>query len=102
MMIARWHCEVRFSYRNDAIALLKEWMKEFNSQTGLNISERMVIGSVGAKETAIQSEFVIGSLAELEQFFDNIATFQMHEEWAKRMSEIIIGSTHWEVYRIVE
>ena len=102
MMIARWHCEARFSYRNEVIALIREWEEEYRSQTGLDHSARIVVGSVGAEETAIESEFEIGSLAELEQFFDNIATIKMHDEWAKRMSEILVGSTRWEVYRIVE
>jgi hypothetical protein len=69
----------------------------------MDISERIVTGSVGAREAAIESEFEIGGLGELQQFFDKIATIKMHEDWGKRMSDVIVsGSTYWEVYRVVD
>ena len=103
MMIARWHCEAQFGYKGDVIALLKEWQEQIGSQTGMDFSQRFVTGSVGAKEAAIEAEFEIGGLGELQQFFDKIATIKMHEDWGKRMNEVIVsGSTYWEVYRVVE
>ncbi len=103
MMIARWHCEARFGHKGEVVALMKEWQEQIGSQTGLDISERIVTGSVGAKEAAFESEFAIGGLGELQQFFDKIGAIKMHEDWGKRMSEVVVsGSTYWEVYRVVE
>ena len=64
---------------------------------------RTVTGSVGAKEALIQDEFEIEDLKELDDFFSKIAQVKMHADWGKKMSEVIVsGSTHWQVFRVVQ
>ena len=104
MMIARWHFEAKFGHKQEAIALGKEWDEQIGKQTDLDVEgSRTVTGSVGAKEAAVQVDYQIEGLAELQEFFDKIATIKMHEEWGKRMGEVIVsGSTYWEVFRVVD
>ena len=103
MMIARWHCNARFGHKQETLALMKEWDEQVGSQTNLGADARMVTGSVGAREATIEAEYEIEDLGQLQEFFDKIATIKMHEEWGKRMDEVIVsGSTYWEVFRVVE
>lgn len=103
-MIARWHFESKFGHKHEAIALSREWDEQIGKQTDLNVEgARMITGSVGAKEAEVQIDFEIDGLDELQEFFDKIATIKMHEEWGKRMGQVIIsGSTYWEVHRVVD
>ena len=102
-MIARWNFQARFGYKNDAIKLVKEWNEEIGSQTDIDISSaRLITGSVGVSEAAVQMEFAIANLSELDAFFDKISQVKMHADWGKRMSEVVVsGSTHWEVFRVL-
>lgn len=104
MMIARWTCEAKFGCKSEALALHKEWEEQIGSQTDIDVSKaRTVTGSVGAKEAIIQSEVEIANLAELDAFFDKIASIKMHADWGKKFGEVIVsGSTYWEVFRIVK
>lgn len=104
MMIARWTCEAKFGMKSEALALHKEWAEQIGSQTDIDMSgSRVLTGSVGAKEAVIQNEFEIANLAELDEFFEKIASIKMHAEWGKKMGDLIVsGSTYWEVFRVVE
>ena len=104
MMIARWTCEAKFGMKSEALALLKEWQTQIGEQVGYEAEHsRTITGSVGAKEAVIQDEFQIESLAELDEFFSKIAGVEMHADWGKRMSAVIVsGSSYWEVFRVVE
>lgn len=103
-MIARWHFQAKFGHKQEAIGLSKEWDEQIGKQTGLPIeSARMATGSVGARESEVQIDFQIDGLGELQEFFDKIAEIRMHEEWGKRMSEVVVsGSTYWEVFRVLD
>ena len=103
-MIARWMFQAQFGRKQDAISLLKEWYEQIGVQTGIDVSkQRLVTGSVGASEALVETELEIEGLADLEQFFDKIASIKMHEEWGQRMSEVVVsGSTRWEIFRIVD
>lgn len=103
-MIARWHFQAKFGHKQEAIALSKEWDEQIGKQTDVDIERaRMLTGSVGAKEAEVQIEFEIDGLDDLQTFFDKIASIKMHEEWGKRMGEVVVsGSTYWEVFRIVD
>ena len=102
-MIARWNFKTRFGYKQEAIHLIKDWNHQIGSQTDIDMSSvRIVTGSVGANEAVVQNEFPIANLAELDAFFDKIATVNMHAEWGKEMGEVIVsGSTYWEIFRVV-
>ncbi len=104
MMIARWHFNARIGHKQEAIALLKEWDEQIGVQTDIDTSrQRLITGSVGANEALVESEFEIEGLEDLQKFFDKIATIKMHEEWGRRMGDVIVsGSTYWEVFRIVD
>lgn len=104
MMIARWTCEAKFGHKSEALALHKEWDEQIGVQTDIDVSRmRVLTGSVGAKEAVIQSEMEIANLAELDAFFDKIASIEMHAEWGKKFADVVVsGSTYWEVFRIVE
>ena len=104
MMIARWTCEAKFGHKSEVLALHKEWEEQIGSQTNIDVSKtRTLTGSVGAKEAIIQTEMEIANLAELDAFFEKIASIDMHADWGKKFNEVIVsGSTYWEVYRVVE
>ena len=104
MMIARWTCEAKFGQKSEALALQREWEEQIGVQTDIDISRsRTLTGSIGAKEAIIQSEMEIANLAELDAFFDKIASIEMHADWGKKFGEVIVsGSTYWEVFRVVE
>lgn len=103
MMIARWQFTAKFGYKQKAIDLIKEWNVEIGSQTNIDQgSERIITGSVGVSEGLVETEFEIEGLDDLQQFFDKIATVEMHDQWGRDMGEVIVdGSTRWEVFRVV-
>ncbi|WP_112322365.1 hypothetical protein [Oceanibium sediminis] len=103
-MIARWHFDAKFGHKQEAIALSKQWDEQIGKQTDIDMDKaRMLSGSVGAKESSVQIEFEIDGLSELQDFFDKIAGIKMHEDWGKRMGEVIVsGSTYWEVFRVLD
>ncbi|OUS06871.1 hypothetical protein A9Q96_08905 [Rhodobacterales bacterium 52_120_T64] len=103
MMIARWQFTAKFGYKDKALALIKEWNDEIGSQTNIDVSSsRIVTGSVGASEGLVENEMNIEGLDDLQQFFNKIATVEMHKEWGRSMGEVIVdGSTRWEVFRVV-
>ena len=104
MMVARWTCEAKFGHKNEALALLDEWNEQIGAQTDVDMTKtRTLTGSVGAKEAIIQNEVEISNLAELDAFFEKIASIEMHAEWGKNFGEVIVsGSTYWEVFRLVD
>ena len=103
MMIARWRFTAVFGRKQEAIDLIKQWNAEIGSQTNLDVSsERILTGSIGVSEGLVESELEIANLAELDDFFEKISTIQMHKDWGRKMSEVIVsGSTKWEVFRLV-
>ncbi|PCD75736.1 hypothetical protein [Pseudothioclava arenosa] len=104
MMVARWHVRAKYGYKQTVIDLLKEWQSEIGPQAGLDVSkEKILVGSVGACESEIQSEIHIQNLTELDQFFDKLAKVKMHNDWGKQLSDhVVSGSNYWEVFRVVE
>ncbi len=103
-MIARWHIEAKFGHKQDVIELMKEWNEAVGKQTGLDINEeRMITGSIGAKEAVIETEMEIASLADLDAFFDKIGAVQVHKDWGRKMSDLVVsGSSYWEVFRVID
>lgn len=104
MMIARWRVDAQFGEKGRAIELLQQWYEEIGSQTDIDLSaKRITTGSVGVSEAAIETEFEIGGLGELQTFFNKIASIKMHADWGKQMSEVVVsGSAVWQVFRVIE
>lgn len=103
MMIARWQFTAKFGHKNAAIDLIKEWNEQIGAQTNIDMSTvRITTGSVGVSEGVVENEFPIKGLADLDAFFEKIATIKMHEDWGPKMGAVIVsGSTRWDVYRVV-
>ncbi len=103
MMVARWQFTAKFGYKDKAIALIKEWNVGIGSQTNVDVSSsRIITGSVGVSEGLVENEMMSEGLDDLQQFFDKIATVEMHKDWGRNMGEVIVdGSTRWEVFRVV-
>lgn len=103
MMIARWTVEARFGHKSQAIGLLQEWYEQIGSQTDIDLStKRIVSGSVGVSEAVIETEFEIGGLGELQEFFNKIGSIKMHDEWGRKMGDVVVsGSAVWHVCRVI-
>ncbi|MCA0043737.1 hypothetical protein [Celeribacter litoreus] len=104
MMVAHWHIQAKFGYKQTVIDLLKEWMAEIGPQTGLDVSkERILTGSVGACESEIVSEIHVANLTELDGMFAKLAGIKMHADWGRKMSDhVVSGTNYWHVYRVVD
>jgi hypothetical protein len=104
MMLARWQFQARFGHKNEAIKLLKQWNEQIGAQTDIDVTgSRILTGSVGASEALVEMEIEIEGLDDLQKFFDKIAAISMHQDWGKRMGDVVVsGSTRWEVFRIVD
>lgn len=104
MMIARWHIEAKFGYKDDVIDLMKEWNEQVGKQAGLDVAEeRMITGSIGAKEAVIETEVQIENLTQLDEFFDKISGVKIHKDWGRQLSEkVVSGSSYWEIFRVIE
>ena len=102
-MIARWHVQAKFGHKQAVIDLMNEWSREIGSQTDIDMTKaRLINGSLGAREAEIQEDIEIGSLSELDAFFAKIGSVKLHQDWGKKMSEVVVsGSTYWEVFRVL-
>jgi len=101
MIVARWSITAKFGKSKEAIALLKEWNETFGEQAGmLAKGERVLIGSIGARESEIQTEVEMDSLSALDAAFTKLATMDGHAEWGRKLEPVIVsGSNHWQVFR---
>ena len=103
MIVARWSITAKFGKSKEAIALLEEWKETFGKQVGMNTGrDRVLIGSIGAAESEIQSDTEHESLSELDAVFAKLATLDGHAEWGRKLEPLIVsGSNRWQVFRRV-
>lgn len=103
MMIARWHMQARFGHKQKALDTLMRWDREIGPKAGIAAgSQRILTGSVGAREAEIQSELQIDGLDNLNDFFNRLAKVPEHAAWGAELEPFIVsGSTYWEVLRVV-
>ncbi len=104
MMIARWHIQARFGLKQKAIEHLHKWEREIGAKAGIEVGrQRLITGSVGAREAELQMDLPIRDLAELEEIFAKIAKVPGHAEWGEKLEPLIVsGSSYWEVFRVIE
>lgn len=104
MLIARFNIQTRFGHKQNAIELLKQWDKEIGSQIGWKDDKiRSLTGSIGARESLVQHELSIESLAELEQGFQKLTNVKGHAEWGQELEKhVVSGSNFWEILRVIE
>lgn len=102
MFLARWQIKAKFGHQGDVLGLMKDWDDAVGSQLGIDPGrQRYLTGHIGSAESLIVSEFEIESLAQLDAFFDKLATVQVHADWGRKMSDFVVsGSSCWEVLRI--
>ncbi|GAX75522.1 hypothetical protein CEUSTIGMA_g2965.t1 [Chlamydomonas eustigma] len=100
---ARWCIDVRYGCKQDATALLQEWVRDVGSLAGLNKSNtRLSGGSIGVPESRLEMEVSFQTLAEWEQFLSSIP-YKEHKAWSQRIQSMIINddSPKWEVFRVI-
>lgn len=104
MIIARWSIEARFGHKPTAIDHMRRWLAEIGSQVGwTEENTRILVGSVGARESTIQSEVRLQDLAALGDAFDKLAQIDAHKDWSAELEPYVVsGTPKWEVFRVLE
>lgn len=104
MMVARWSIDARFGYKPLVVEEMKRWLREIGSQVGWTpANARLLNGSVGARESTIQSEILVEDLAALGAAWEQLARIDAHKAWSKGLEPYIVSGTQkWEIYRVVE
>jgi len=103
MLIARWQIDARFGHKQTAIELLRRWERDIGRQAGTDRMDfRILTGSVGARESVIEANHTLESLAQLESFFAAIGKIEAHQKWSKEIEPYVVsGSPAWSIYRSV-
>ena len=103
MMIARWHIDARFGYKQKVIEALQAWNNDIGKQIGWTPDKlRITTGSVGAAESTVEVEVRIRDLAELSEAWDKLGAIAAHKQWSMDLEpNVVSGSTRWEVLRVV-
>ncbi|HEU0200427.1 MAG TPA: hypothetical protein VFR86_08330 [Burkholderiaceae bacterium] len=103
MMIARWHIDARFGHKQAVIDAMNKWAKEIAPQIGWSADKlRMCTGSIGARESTVESEVVIQDLKELDTAWSKLATIEAHKRWSKDLEPYVVsGTPRWEVFRVL-
>jgi hypothetical protein len=104
MFIARWRIDARFGHKQEAMALLKQWMDEVGAEIGFTRKNgRLVTGSIGALEATIESEVQVESLAALEASFAKLAKNEAHQQWGRKLEpHVVSGVSNWQIFRVIE
>jgi hypothetical protein len=102
MFVAAWKIDVNYGSREEVMKAFRE----FSSMDKLWKAKgrRVLLGSIGAPESRIVTEYEFASLADLEASWDALRTqSDMFTKWISRMKPLVVpGSPHWEVYRVLE
>jgi hypothetical protein len=103
MMLARWSINARFGYKQNVIDAMQRWLREIAPQVGISVEKtRLLTGSIGALEAAVQSEHVIENLAELEKTWEKLAALDAHKQWGKELEPYVVsGTSRWEILRLL-
>ena len=103
MFIARWKIDARFGQKQKVIEMLRRWALEIAPQAGWPASKgQLLTGSVGALEAAVEHNWTIESLAELEQVWAKLGALETHAKWGKELEPYVVsGTSRWEVLRVL-
>ena len=103
MMVARWSIVAKFGYKQELVALMERWINEVGAQVGFTKDKmRLITGSVGALESMIQTEHLVGDLTELNATWEKLATIPAHKQWSKDIEPYVVsGTNRWEIYRVI-
>lgn len=101
MIIARWTIHARFGHKQAVIDSLLKWHRDIGSAIGWK-NFRLLTGSIGTPEAAVQSEILLNDIGELNASWDKLATIEAHKQWSKDLEQYVVsGTPHWEVFRVV-
>ncbi|AHD03671.1 hypothetical protein [Leisingera methylohalidivorans] len=103
MIVARWSLDVRFGHKDAALALMRKWWDEIAPQIDWTPDQaRIVVGSVGAAESAVVVEITLNDLGALHTAWTRLAEATGQAEWASDLEpHIVSGSPRWEVFRVI-
>ena len=104
MFVARWNINARFGHKQAAIDLMRKWEREIGPQAGTDEMDiKVLTGSIGAKEAAIEVNHSVETLAQLEAFFSKLGKIDAHAKWGKDLEPLVVsGTSFWNIYRVVE
>lgn len=104
MIIARWHIDARFGQKPAVIDAVKTWCKAIGSQIGWTEERlRITTGAIGALESTVELEVLLDDMIELEASWNKLGSIAAHKEWGQQIEpRIVSGSTHWQIFRVVE
>ena len=103
MMIARWHVDCRFSYKDEVLTSLRGWFDDVGREIGLDPSNvRFLTGSIGAAESKLEMEITVNDLADLNEIWNKMGNVKTHPGWARKIEPFLVsGSPYWTVYRVL-
>ncbi len=103
MFVARWHIDARFGHKQTVIELMQRWLSDVGSKAGTDRMEpKLLTGSIGAQESALEVDHTVESLAQLESFFTAIGRTDAHRQWGRDLEPYVVsGSPVWKIYRVI-
>jgi hypothetical protein len=103
MFVARWQIDARFGHKQTAIDLLRRWERDVGRQAGTDKMDfKILTGSIGVRESTIEANHAVGSLAQLESFFAAIGKIEAHKQWGEDLEPYVVsGSPCWTIYRVL-
>ena len=100
-IIARFSFDVPFG-KKEELFRLEAKHREHQSKAGFPKAETLV-GSIGAAESRVESNYRFENLAALEAAFTKLAQEPRMAEFQREMAPYIIpGSHRWEILRVRE
>jgi len=103
MFEARWQIDVRFGHKQTVVELMRRWVAEIGAKAGTDKMDlRILTGSVGARESIVEINHKVETLAQLEAFFAAIGKIDAHKQWGKDVEPYVVSGTPvWSIYRIL-
>jgi hypothetical protein len=104
MLVARWQIDARFGQKQNVIDLLRKWERNIGSKAyaGTTMEFKLLTGSVGARESTVETNHTVESLAQLEGFFEALGKVDAHKQWGKDLEpHVVSGSSYWNIYRVL-
>ena len=102
MIVARWHVKARFGMKGQVIEKIKQWWETIGRDIG-RTDHALMTGSVGAEEALVTVDVRVRDMAELQQQWDALAEHKEHQRFSAELEPLIVsGSTHWEIFRVID
>eukprot|EP00879_Flechtneria_rotunda_P006265 GHRR01006585.1.p1 GENE.GHRR01006585.1~~GHRR01006585.1.p1 ORF type:complete len:243 (+),score=77.95 GHRR01006585.1:204-932(+) len=99
-LYARWSLDVRYGHKQEATALLEEWVQNVGSKAGLTPQNtRLSTGSIGVPESRLEMEVTFDNLGQWEAFLAAVP-YQEHKAWTQRIQSMVVdGTPVWQVHQ---